>query len=86
MLRTTLASSRVLRVSVLGLATLTSAAVFTTGTADARHYRHRAYHHSHARHHVEHESYNPAFSSIIVDANSGATLSASSPDASRHPA
>jgi D-alanyl-D-alanine carboxypeptidase len=86
MLRTTLASSRVLRVSVLGLATLTSAAVFTTGTADARHYRHRANHHSHARHHVEHESYNPAFSSIIVDANSGATLSASSPDASRHPA
>jgi len=86
MLRTTLASSRVLRVSVLGLVTLTAAAVFTTGTADARHYRHRTYHHYHARHHVEHESYSPPFSSIIVDANSGATLSASSPDASRHPA
>jgi D-alanyl-D-alanine carboxypeptidase len=91
MLRTTLASSRVLRVSVLGLVTLTAAAVCTTGTADARHYRHRyhahrAYHHYHARHHEERESYSPQFSSIIVDGNSGATLSASSPDASRHPA
>jgi D-alanyl-D-alanine carboxypeptidase len=91
MLRTTLASSRVLRVSVLGLVTLTAAAVCTTGAADARHYRHRyhahrAYHHYHARHHEERESYSPQFSSIIVDGNSGATLSASSPDASRHPA
>ena len=91
MLHTTLASSRVLRVSVLGLVTLTAAAVFTTGTADARHYRHRhhayhAYHHYHARHHEERESYSPQFSSIIVDGNSGATLTASSPDASRHPA
>jgi D-alanyl-D-alanine carboxypeptidase len=89
MLRTTLASSRVLRVSALGLVTLTAAAVFTTGTADARHYRHRyyhAYHHYHARHYVERESSSPGFSSIIVDANSGATLTASSPDASRHPA
>jgi len=32
------------------------------------------------------ESYSPAFSSIIVDGNSGATLSANNPDASRHPA
>ena len=32
------------------------------------------------------ESYSPAFSSIIVDANSGATLSSNNPDASRHPA
>ena len=91
MLRTTLASSRVLRVSVLGLVTLTAAAVFTTGTADARHYRHRhhayhAYHHYRSRHHEERESYSPQFSSIIVDGNSGATLTASSPDASRHPA
>jgi D-alanyl-D-alanine carboxypeptidase len=91
MLRTTLASSRVLRASVLGLVSLTAAAVCTTGTADARHYRHRyhayrAYHHYHARHHEERESYSPQFSSIIVDGNSGATLTASSPDASRHPA
>jgi D-alanyl-D-alanine carboxypeptidase len=92
MLRTTLASSsRVLRISALGLVTLTAAAVCTTGTADARHYRHRyhaarAYHHYHARHHEERESYSPQFSSIIVDGNSGATLTATSPDASRHPA
>jgi D-alanyl-D-alanine carboxypeptidase len=91
MLRTTLASSRVLRVSVLGLVTLTAAAICTTGSADARHYRHHyhahhAYHHYHARHHEERESYSPQFSSIIVDGNSGATLTASSPDASRHPA
>src|ERR1700683_3222984 len=88
MLRKTLASSRVLRVSALGVVTLTAAAIFTTGTADARHYRHHhhAYHHSHARHHEEQESYSPQFSSIIVDANSGTSLSASNPDASRHPA
>jgi D-alanyl-D-alanine carboxypeptidase len=86
MLRTTLASSHGLRVCVLGLATLTTAAVFTTDTADARRYRHR-YHSYHARHHHEsQESYSPAFSSIIVDGNSGATLSANNPDASRHPA
>jgi D-alanyl-D-alanine carboxypeptidase len=87
MLRKTLASSHVLRASALGLVTLTAAAI-TTGTADAHHYRHRyhAYHHTHARHHAEQESYGPAFSSIIVDGNSGATLTANSPDASRHPA
>ena len=40
----------------------------------------------HASHHEARESYSPAFSSIIVDGNSGATLSANNPDASRHPA
>jgi D-alanyl-D-alanine carboxypeptidase len=81
MLRTTFASSRVLRVCVLGLATISTAIIFTTDAADAR--RHKA------RHHVRQEarqSYSPAFSSIIVDGNSGATLSANNPDASRHPA
>jgi D-alanyl-D-alanine carboxypeptidase len=82
MLRTTLASSRVLRVCVFGLVTITSAVIFTTDSADARRYhRHYARHQSEAR-----ESYSPAFSSIIVDGNSGATLSANNPDASRHPA
>jgi D-alanyl-D-alanine carboxypeptidase len=80
MLRTTLASSR-LRVCVFGLLTVTTAVIFTNDTADARHYRHHAHHHS-----EEHESYSPAFSSIIVDGNSGATLSSNNPDASRHPA
>jgi D-alanyl-D-alanine carboxypeptidase len=83
MLRTTLASSR-LRVCVFGFVTATTAVIFTNDTADARHYRH--YRH-YAHHHSEaHESYSPAFSSIIVDGNSGATLSSNNPDASRHPA
>jgi len=75
------ASSRVLRVCVLGLATITAAVVFTSDTADAR-----RSHRKHSRHHVARQSYNPAFSSIIVDANSGATLQADSPDGLRHPA
>jgi len=80
MFRTT--STRALRVCVLGLATITTAVIFTNDTADARRHRHR----HHARHHESRPSYNPAFSSIIVDGNSGATLSANNPDASRHPA
>jgi len=86
MLRTTLASSRVLRACVFGLVTTTAAVIFTNDTADARrHSSHRHYAH-HERHHEAQESYSPAFSSIIVDGNSGTTLSASNPDASRHPA
>src|SRR3954469_9705950 len=81
MLRTTLASSRALRVCALGLITFTSAILISSESAEARRYKHRRHHHHEAR-----ESYNPAFSSIIVDGNSGATLSANNPDASRHPA
>jgi D-alanyl-D-alanine carboxypeptidase len=82
MLRTNPASSRVLRVFACGLATAAAVVVFTTGTADARHSRHR-----HSRHHHEESgSYSPAFASIIVDANSGATLEANSADSLRHPA
>jgi D-alanyl-D-alanine carboxypeptidase len=83
MLRTTLASSRVLRVGVFALFTITTAIIFTTDSADARRSRHR--HHARQQHEAR-QSYNPAFSSIIVDGNSGATLSANNPDASRHPA
>src|SRR5256885_7749561 len=83
MLCTNLASSRVLRVCVFGLATVTTAVIFTGDAAQAR----RSQHPRHARHDQEaRQSYSPAFSSIIVDGNSGATLSASNPDASRHPA
>ena len=83
MLRTTLASSRILRACIVGVVTTTAAVIFTSDAADARHSRHRHL----ARHHQEaRDSYNPAFSSIIVDGNSGATLSATNPDASRHPA
>ena len=85
MLRTTLASSRNLRVCVFGLVTITSAVIFTSDSAHARRYRHGQSAH-HVRPHEARESYNPAFSSIIVDGNSGATLSANNPDASRHPA
>src|SRR5213080_2503278 len=84
MLRTTLASSRVLRVSVFALFAITTAIIFTTDSADARRSRHR--HQTRQHHHEARESYNPAFSSIIVDGNSGTTLSANNADASRHPA
>src|ERR1700712_2908200 len=80
MFRTSLASSRVVRTYALGLAAIATAAIFTTDSADARRSRH------HVRHHEARQSYNPAFSSIIVDGNSGATLSSNNPDASRHPA
>src|SRR3954470_14530424 len=80
MFRTT--STRALRVCVLGLATLTTAVIFTTDNADARRGRHR----HHTRHHEARSSYSPSFASIIVDGNSGATLSSNNPDASRHPA
>ena len=85
MLRTTLASSRSLRVCVFGLVTFTTAVIFTTDSADARR--------SSAsplcappRTQTARESYSPQFSSIIVDGNSGATLSANNPDGIRHPA
>src|SRR4030088_1655682 len=84
MLRTTWASSRVLRVCIFGLVTITSAVIFTSDSADARRYKHR--HHARNTHHEARQSYSPAFSSIIVDGNSGAALSANNPDASRHPA
>jgi len=85
MLRTTWASAGVWRIGFLGLITITSAIVFTSDSADARGYRrHRA--HDVRHHRAARETYNPAFSSIIVDGNSGATLAANNPDASRHPA
>jgi D-alanyl-D-alanine carboxypeptidase len=83
MLRTTLASSRTLRVCALGLAATSAAIIFSSSAAEARHYRHRHYV---ARHQEERDSYSPQFSSIIVDANSGATLASTSPDGIRHPA
>jgi D-alanyl-D-alanine carboxypeptidase len=85
MLRTTLASSRTLRVCVLGLATFTTAILITSESAEARRYRHRHVV-SHQRSHVASESYSPQFSSIIVDGNSGAVLTSNNPDGSRHPA
>ena len=40
----------------------------------------------HVRHHEARDSYNPAFASIIVDGNSGATLQPKDADGLRHPA
>jgi D-alanyl-D-alanine carboxypeptidase len=77
-----LPSSRVQRACVFGF-TIATAVIVASTAADARRGRH---HHNGRHHHEAHESYNPPFSSIIVDANSGATLTASNPDASRHPA
>ena len=77
---TTLASSRVLRaVRSRALVTITTAIIFTTDAADARRSGIAIMHVHH--HHEARESYSPAFSSIIVDGNSGATLSANNPDA-----
>ncbi len=80
MLRTNSASSRTLRACILGLATVSAVIIATTDTADAR---------RRGRHHVRSEarqSYSPAFASIIVDGNSGATLTSNNADALRHPA
>src|SRR5215218_5658108 len=79
MLRTTLASSRALRVCALGLVTFTTAILISSESAEARRHKHR-------RHHVVRESYSPQFSSIIVDGNSGAVLSSNNPDGVRRPA
>ena len=87
MLRTSSVASRRLRVCFFGFVAVTAAVTFTTDIAEARRYRH-TYHHA-VRHHREEsseDSYNPRFSQIIVDGNSGAVLSSSNPDASRHPA
>jgi len=84
MLRTKLVTSRRWRVCSFGFVAVTAAVAFTTDTAEARH-RH-SYHHVRHYHSESHEDYSPAFSSIIVDGNSGATLTSTNPDASRHPA
>jgi D-alanyl-D-alanine carboxypeptidase len=87
MLRTSLVASRHLRGWFFGFVAVTAAVTFTTDIAEARRYRH--YSHHSVRHHSaesSEDSYSPAFSQIIVDGNSGATLSSNNPDASRHPA
>jgi D-alanyl-D-alanine carboxypeptidase len=86
MQRKNLASSRLTRVGVFGLVTLASAAMFTTDSAQARRHHHSSHHAARHSPHNDEDSYNPRFSSIIVDGNSGATLTATNPDALRHPA
>jgi D-alanyl-D-alanine carboxypeptidase len=77
-----LGSSRLMRVGVYGMLALATFATTMNG-ADARRHRHHASRHSP---HNDEDSFNPAFSSIIIDGNSGATLTATSPDGLRHPA
>ncbi|QDF38554.1 D-alanyl-D-alanine carboxypeptidase [Bradyrhizobium symbiodeficiens] len=84
MLRKNLSSSRLARVGVFGLLTVTTAVIFTTDAADARRHR-RHYAHHRVQRDVS-ESSSPKFASIIVDGNSGAVLQATSPDGIRHPA
>src|SRR6201996_1188224 len=87
MLRTNLVTSRRLRVCFFGFTAVTAAVAVSTKATEARHYRH-SYHHYVRHHHAEssEDSYSPAFSEIIVDGNSGATLPPTNPDGSRHPA
>jgi D-alanyl-D-alanine carboxypeptidase len=83
MLRKKLSSSRLARVGVFGLLTVTTAVIFTTDAAEARRHR-RQYAHNRVQRDVSESS--PKFASIIVDGNSGAVLQANSPDGIRHPA
>ncbi|MDF0494591.1 D-alanyl-D-alanine carboxypeptidase [Bradyrhizobium yuanmingense] len=84
MLRKNLSSSRWARVGVFGLLTVTTAVIFTTDAAEAR--RHRRHYAHHKVQRDVSESSSPKFASIIIDANSGAVLQATSPDGIRHPA
>jgi D-alanyl-D-alanine carboxypeptidase len=84
MLRNNWSSSRLARVGIFGLLTVTTAVIFTTDAADARRYRRHYAHHRVQR--DASESYSPQFASIIVDGNSGSVLQSTSPDGLRHPA
>jgi D-alanyl-D-alanine carboxypeptidase len=86
MLRKNLASSHsaIVRVGVCGLVTLASAFITSDRAEARRYYAHRYVHHVH--HHDSDDDYSPQFSSIIVDGNSGAVLTSTSPDGQRHPA
>jgi D-alanyl-D-alanine carboxypeptidase len=80
-----------LRCSLLASAAVAAALTITGDVADARRHPYRSHaHHAHAArgHHrnARTEEYSPPFASIVVDANSGGVLQATSADALRHPA
>ena len=79
MFRAIAASSRGRRLFVLGLITAVSATVFTADYAEAKRKRGKRIHHARV-------ALRPPFSTIVVDANSGATLQVNNPDAQRFPA
>jgi len=70
-----------LRWGALGLITLTALTAFSSTDADARSRRK-----SHHRPAATHSRYEPPYSSIVVDANSGQVMQATNADAPRHPA
>ncbi len=72
-----------LRCCILSLAAIAAALAVTSDAAHARRH-HRVY--AHHRHHAQEAAYDPPYSSMVVDANSGAVLEAVNPDALRHPA
>ncbi|MGB7036665.1 MAG: D-alanyl-D-alanine carboxypeptidase family protein, partial [Xanthobacteraceae bacterium] len=74
---------RGLRSCILSLAAIAAALTISSDAALARRY-HRAY--AHHRHQAHETAYDPPYSSIVVDGNSGAVLEAVNPDAVRHPA
>ncbi|MGP0095036.1 MAG: D-alanyl-D-alanine carboxypeptidase [Xanthobacteraceae bacterium] len=80
MLRNSTGASRGLRWFALSFAAVWLAGA--SGSADAR--NHRARHSAHYA--ARAESYEPPYSDIVVDANSGAVLHATNPNAPRHPA
>jgi D-alanyl-D-alanine carboxypeptidase len=80
MLRAGAFVQRGFRWSVLGLATLIAVSAVAT-SADARARRHRHHHAAPAA-----EKYEPPYSSMVVDANTGAVLQATNADSLRHPA
>ncbi len=78
-----------LRCCLLALAAIAAALTVSSDVAVARHHHrvHRHYVHvGRAHRHGRAEAYDPPFSSIVVDGNSGTVLQASNPDALRHPA
>jgi D-alanyl-D-alanine carboxypeptidase len=79
MLRAGARVCRGIRWGVFGLAATLALTVFA-GNADARDHHHRA----HAG--AATSGYQPSYSSIVVDANSGKTLEATNADSPRHPA
>ncbi|WGD56109.1 D-alanyl-D-alanine carboxypeptidase [Bradyrhizobium sp. CB1650] len=85
MLRKSLSSSRLARVGVFGLLTVTTTVIITTDAAEARRHRHRQYAHHRVQRDAS-ESSSTKFASIIVDGNSGAVLQSTNPDGLRHPA
>jgi D-alanyl-D-alanine carboxypeptidase len=70
------------RAVALGLVASVAALAGSTETADARRHRSKAS----TAHRAKASSYNPPYSAIVVDANSGKVLHASAPDGLRHPA